>query len=318
MRFAASFSNATREIIFHMVSGLARLNDVQICALVFTDLQGLEIRAITDTAAAFGKLRTEEFLSFRVQSKSSNVIVTEVQIGALQAAFRDTSGADEVTLKLTKDNNGDIFLTLTARTVTQIMVTQDVPVLKILNASELTKYNEPEVTADATVYFPDVKAAKKVLDRMKQLDKFVQIKVDQNAGRLVFRVDTEVVSTRTMFNNLRAIDIGEPGEDGSQVNPTGDGHNQFVVASLMSKELASITAGLGTFGKRSTTVLLAIARRTLVCLHVGFDNEATLTYYLATAADDDDARPVLENTQLLRLETLKGEGSREVEDNSDL
>ena len=188
------------------------------------------------------------------------------------------------------------------KTLTQITVTQEVPVLKILVVDEMSRYREPSAgQPDATMLFPDVKAAKKVLDRMKQLDKFVQVKADQRTGTLIFRVDTEVVSTRTVFSNL----MDGVNDDHDNAETTGHRHNQFVAASLNSKELAAITAGLGTFGKRASTIMIAIVRGSLVCIHVNFDNESTLTFYMVTSSDDDDVLPVLENNQLLRLETIK-------------
>jgi hypothetical protein len=93
------------------------------------------------------------------------------------------------------------------------------------------------------------------------------------------------------------------GGEANEEQPAG--RSQFVAAALSSKELAAITAAISGFGKRSTSSLLAIVRGHMVCIHVTFDDESTLTFYLATAANEDDILPVLENTHLLRLETLR-------------
>lgn len=300
MRFSATFSNSVREIIFHILTGLTRLSDVQVCALIVKEFEGLEVCGVTDATAAFGKVREDLFTSFRVQSKANNRIAAEIQLNALHAAFRDTSGADEVTMKLKKDANNNIFLTLQARTAMQISVTQDVPVINILQPDAMSRYSEPLIeAADASLIFPELKAAKRVLDRLKQLDKVIHIKADQKHGTLVFRVDTEIVSTRAVFKNLQISP-----ED---VTPeTSHGKNEFVVASLSSKEAAAITGAISTFGKRASSTLLAIVRRSLVCIHVNFDNESTLTFYLATTVMEDD-QPTVENNQLLRLETVRQE-----------
>lgn len=298
MKFNASFSSSLRETIFHMLTGLSRLNDCEICAVILKDVEGMELCAVTDSAAAFGKILPDHFISFNVTSKNNNKIAAEVQLAGLLAAFEGTAGGDEVTLKLTKDSKNDIFLSISGRTISQITVKKDVPVLRLLPEPDTVRYTEPLCSqAFASVNFPDIRAAKKVLDRMKQLDKVIIVKVHQQTGRLVFRVDNEVVSTRSIFKNL-AIDQSD--------NTTACG-NEYFVAALSSKELASITAGLGTFGKRSSSVVLAVAKGTLVCIHVTFDDDSSLTYYLATSMSDEDMQPSVGNDQLLRDETVRGE-----------
>jgi len=180
---------------------------------------------------------------------------------------------------------------------------------RVLTESELSRYQEPVFTLDASLHFPEVKSAKVVLERMKQLDKFIQVKADANKGILVFRVDTEVVSTRTTFNGLKlsseevSQDTGE--SQASELNKKQ--RHQFVVCSVGSKELSSVLLGISNFGKKSTGTMIGIIRRAAICLHTTFDDESHITYYLATSAMNGDDDPDLENNQLLRFETVKEE-----------
>lgn len=304
MRFSASFSDSVRDTVAKILSGLSKLSDVQVCAVILKEAEGLEISGVSDSAAGFGKVHVDLFNSFRVQSKANNRIAAEVDIGLLLAAFQNAAaGSDEVTLKLRKDANNNIFLTLQTQTISQINLTLDVPIQKLLPVDDMARYSEPVCdSTDAALRFPDIKSARRVLDRMKQLDKILQIKADQKNGILVFRVDTEIVSTRAIFNNLALENLEVAQGDRDQ----GD-ENEFVVASLSSKEVAGVAASIGALEKRASTVMLAIVKRSLVCIHVNFDDEATLTYYLATTADDENSGPVLENTHLLRLENVKNE-----------
>jgi len=301
MRFNARFSDVTRETIVNILIGLSRLSDLSVCAIVLTDLKSLELRAVTDTSSAFGKVDFSQFSTFRVTSKANNVIAAEVQISALLSAFKSADNAEEVSLKLTKNRNQQICFTLVARTLTQISVTQDILVVNMLPVNEMSRYQEPSPNRlDAAVAFPDAKAAKTVLERMKHLDKFVQIKADQKHGTLVFRIDNEVVSTRNVFDGL-AIEI----ED-TEAEILSQRH-AYVQAQVSSKEFASIVFAVANFGKRVSMTTLAIARGVVLCLHVTYDDGSRLTFYLATSSSDDDDIPYVENTQILRLETLRNE-----------
>jgi hypothetical protein len=325
MRFSSTFSHVIRELIVHMLTGVSKLSDCTICAFVLDDSKGMEIRACTDTSSSFGKIDLDQFTSFRVQSKANNIIAFEVSVQTILSAFKSTESAEEINFKLTKNKQGIICFTLTARTITQISVVQDVPIARMLPVFEMSRYHEPNFEPNATLLFPDIKSVKTVLERMKQLDKFVQIKADEKSGTLVFRVDTEVVSTRTVFTGLGTSagnnqqeygervqveeDINENVGAGATTTTTTTGksrkhQHQFIVASLASKEFAQVASGLASFGKRTSSTVLAIVKGSAVVLHVTFDNDSSLTYYLATAAvEEDDHQTSLENNQLLRLET---------------
>ena len=320
MKFSCSFTSETGEIMIYMLTGASKLTDLSSCVLVLNNTSGLEIRAVTDPSSAFGKIDIERFAFFRVQSKANNIIAAEIQISSLVSAFKSVEHAEDSQFKLSKNKNGGICFFLTARTFTQITVTQDIPVVKLLPIDDMNMYREPTLSSvDATIAFPDAKMVKTVLDRMKQLDKFVQLKADQESGTLVFRVDTEVVSVRTVFIGL-SLNLEEPAQEGGDsqnkelAQHDSKRRNQFVVATLNTKELSSITGGLINLQKRVSGIVLAIVRGSAVCLHVSFDDESHLTYYLATAVTDE-SEPGLENDQLLRAETLKGESERVEQEN---
>lgn len=316
MKFSCQFSDNTREVICHILNGAHKLNEVQVCALVLTDQEGFEIRAVTDSASVFGKIEHTQFSQFSVQSKANNRIAVEVQIASLLSAFKISTGAcEQISFRLTKNKAGVVCLSLSTRGVlTNILLTQDVPVMRLLTHVEMVRYREPAVgDAQVTIAFPEAKLAKTVLDRMKNLGKVVQIKADQRTGKLVFRMDTDVVSTRTVFDGLGLANQHLPGggEDGDGDDEVA-GH-QYVVAQLNCKEFGAIISALTLFSKRTNNTMLAIVQHCAVCVHVSFDDESHLTFYLATVAPsstDEDEDENGEGAHELHMETQQ--------DNNDL
>lgn len=313
MRFSCQFSDNTREVICHILNGAAKIHDVSVCALVLTDEEGFEIRAVTDSASVFGKIEHTQFTSFNVVSKANNRIALEVQIHTLLSAFKiQTGSCDQITLKLTKNKAYQVCLTLSTRgMLTNILLTQDVVVSRLLQQNDMARYREPAVgDAQVTIAFPEVKLAKTVLDRMTKLGKFVQIKADQTKGKLVFRMDTEIVSTRTVFDGLALQgDYELPPAAGEASN-----HHQYVVALLSCKEFHSITSALAMFSRRTNNTMLAIVQNSAVCLHVSFDDESHLTFYLATVAQPGDELDVQEEDDEHRDQMLQMETQQEEED----
>ncbi|KAH9256252.1 hypothetical protein BASA81_005473 [Batrachochytrium salamandrivorans] len=293
MRFSCQFSDNTREVICHILNGAHKLSEVQVCALVLTDQEGFEIRAVTDSASVFGKIEHTQFSQFSVQSKANNRIAIEVQIASLLSAFKISTGTcEQITFKLTKNKANVVCFSLSTRgMLTNILLTQDVPVMRLLTHVEMARYREPAVgDAQVTIAFPEAKLAKTVLDRMKNLGKVVQIKADERTGKLVFRMDTDVVSTRTVFDGLGLAN----NNNNNLEDEDGNVRHQYVVAQLNCKEFGSITSALALFSKRTNNTMLAIVQHCAVCVHVSFDDESHLTFYLATVApsstdeDDDD------------------------------
>lgn len=287
MKFRSTFHYGVKENMLQILTGLSKVEGMGTFAMVIGKETGIEFRGSTDTATAIGKIGLGRFMIFEVESKSNNNIAVECDVQTFLKAFKSEDNSEEISLKLTK-KQGHVCFAMTSKTISDMLVVQHVPVVAILKADDMSRYREPVfAAADATMLFPEPKSAKAVMERMHRLDKFVKLKADDSVGSLVFRIDTDVVSTKTVFSGLQ-IPLSE--EDELERRPKSarvGGHGTTVL--LSSKELLHVTSALLGFGDQAEKIVLAIVSESAVCIHVSFsDVDSDLTYYLSVSPHQYD------------------------------
>jgi len=150
----------------------------------------------------YASLASDVFADYRIESKAGNVISLEVNLKNLLRALRSAGEVDETVIKLTRKGNMPC-LTIIADTPSGLNVTQDVPILRLITQEGMKDYAEPNLGRPCvTGSFPEPRHVRTVLERMKQLDKYVTIEFNQRKGALVFKVQTEVVSLRTFYTGI--------------------------------------------------------------------------------------------------------------------
>lgn len=274
---------------------------------------------------SFCRLDASIFESYRVQSKANNTIALIVKLKHFVDAFKSVDKATQVTLKLSKaptvsqipsradeseerDGNekrkmrGRPILTLNADLIqTGLQVTQEIPILRLLMQSALREYREPRLPPPTvTISCPEVKHMKQVLERMKTLDKYVQLTVstprdcspegtglneEQAAqGALILKVETEMVSLRTFYQKLNVEDLSIPTNDsasGELNSPKIANKDRFELqVDLNIKELLAVLH-FSNYVLRVEKVLLCLIEHKACVIFLSLQKElGCLTYYI--------------------------------------
>jgi hypothetical protein len=298
MKFKATISH---EGVKSFLALTQALNKVPIeegkCVLLLspTTLE-LRLTSESDTFRAYGKLTPDCFKNVHAVSKNiNNEISLLITLVSISSAFKSADKADEAILRLAK-KNGIPVLTMTAETLNGISVTQDVPIVKILTASEATRYGEPQLRKpQVTLNLPDGKHFKTVLERLKALDKRAKVKASSR-GVLYIKVETEIVSTCTVFQGLKFTDMDDvnltPPDDSNQQSKPKRHHSLntdvddvALTASFSIKEMLTVAQGAVAVKPRKS--VLAIVDGCVIVVHFELQEKATMTYFISTLVDDD-------------------------------
>ncbi|CAN9506054.1 unnamed protein product [Ophioblennius macclurei] len=154
-------------------------------------------------------------------SAEDNEICLEVPPENLSRALKTLQNAKVLKIKLTKKHSPCLTLIAELPTMSSVsrVVTHDVPVDVIPRRlwHELKEPNMPDF--DVSIYLPPLKTMKNVVDRMKNLSNFLEIKANMS-GEMNLKIDTDLVSISTHFK-----DLGNPpwGDDGAAGASSQDG-----------------------------------------------------------------------------------------------
>jgi len=264
--------------------------------------RGVELRVVTaDSVQAFAKLDAGRFSYLNVQSKANNEIHLEINLATLISALKSAERAEEATLRLARKKNVPV-LAVSAETLNGIQVTQDVAIVRIMTAEEAERFREPRLRdPDVTLRLPDAKHLKTVLERMRSLDKFAQLKAYAR-GALVLKIDTDVVSTRTVFQGLALDEEEEEGgaaaeeaAEGADAgrrpkrarHGAGRGNRDMVAVTLGLKELLLMTSGVAACKPRRA--VLAVVEGAAVVVHLALGGSSSLTYLAPSLVDEHEA-----------------------------
>ena len=336
MRFKAVLHRegiSTMLAVAHAVARVPVASDGGTCAMFLSPDKGVELRVLAmDSVQAFARLDAERFASLLVQSKAENNIYLEIYLAMLVSALKSAEKADEATLRLAR-RRGVPVLTLTAQTLTGIVVTQDIVVTRIMSGDEADKYREPRLRApDVTIRFPDPKHLRTVLDRMKSLDKFVYIKA-HNRGALSLRVHSDLVTTTSMFQGLElGLEASGGGVSATTATATtslgaGSGRRKrssrpsdVASACVALKDLSLVTAGVAAAQPRKA--LLAIVEAGAVVLHLALLGSSSLTFYVSTLVDDSAGDADATTTTMVQMQqplhpVSEAEGDTPQDDDND-
>lgn len=154
-----------------------------------------------DDVLTFSDLSVNElFVEWRIESQNDNFILFELTLQNLLDALNSGKRAPACLLKLTK-RDGKPCLSFETRAC-DIDVVHDLPVT-LLRASEREYYLPPEVPQpQVQLELPGSKSLKNVIDRLKNMAKYVTLHGDMN-GSLTARIDSDVMQCKTFFSDLR-------------------------------------------------------------------------------------------------------------------
>lgn len=245
------------------------------CLVLLTE-GSFEFRRIPDgdsDVQLYARLKSDVFTEYVVESKAGNHIMAVIKLRSLLRAFKSAGSADFVVFKLTKRGDVPCF-TIVADTPSGLKVTQDAPITKFLTRDGLADYREPKLPApDLSLECPDPRHVRTVLERFRQLDKFVTIEM-RSSGSMAFKVDTEVVSMTTTYEGLEVPALKGGGGEHAKMN----------VRLNINDFLGVLHFGLAPFER---AVVVAIKDTTLV-VYVQFEDEvATMTYYCPIVDADE-------------------------------
>lgn len=221
---------------------------------------------------AFVELRVSSiFDEYRLESKTNNEIPMLVNIPNLARAIQSGVRATKTVIKLTKKNERAY---LTFEITENVNIIQDVPIT-MQTMKSLKEYQEPELPEpEIQTRMPHLGNLKTVIDRMKAVSDELTIEAD-SAGRVVFRVETDLVKIKTHYKDLA---IRTEGEEHSQDKESVCAH-----AKMSIKKFSKI---LHCRSLPSQYVLGCIVESRAFVLYVKLQqDQGHITYYIPLIAD---------------------------------
>jgi len=219
----------------------------------------------------YATIKVELFSEYTVESRSDNTISVILSVTNLLRAVKSANQSTDTTFKLSRRNDVP-GISIVAETVSGINIVQDVPILEMLSKEGLEDYEEPALSFSMILGFPDPKHVRTVLDRFKGLDDHVVMLMNRT-GSLTLRVDTEVVTMKTVYRDLDVLE---------QENSAA----QNVVVKLNVKEFLSVlNFGASKFDK----IYISTGKGLPVVLFVNFEDSCgNMTYYCPTLNLDEN------------------------------
>jgi HUS1 checkpoint protein len=134
-----------------------------------------------------------------VESIHKNEIYLHFDIKNLIRALRSAPNAQEIKIKLTKKSSPFLSIDMA---LDGLNITQDIPLINILNQEEITELVEPKLSnPTVSIMMPSLKDLKSIIDSMKTVDSYITLTAT-NARTLNFSVEGSMVSISTLFKSL--------------------------------------------------------------------------------------------------------------------
>lgn len=197
MRFKATITNSA--CLANVLQVLEKLG--QTCMVHFqSKIVGFYLTTqFSSSGQCFVELAVPSFFEeYRIESRSNNEIPMLINIPNLVRALRSSERAHKTIIKLTKKNERAF---LTFEITENVSITQDVPI-SLQNVKVLSEYQEPELPEpEVQIRMPPLGNLKTVVDRMKAVNDELTIEAS-SLGRMVFKVETDLVTIRTHYKDL--------------------------------------------------------------------------------------------------------------------
>lgn len=222
------------------------------------------------------------FLKLVCASRAENRIWLELELATLLRALKSSDVSSQgLSMKLSK-KEGLKCLSFTMQKL-DIVVTQDVPV-RVLSSSEGTRQmEEPDLPSpDVQLRMPNCKVLKKVVDKMRCVDKHLSI-ISQVASRseggcaVTFSVDATQATIKTFFRDLESVEDMESGTSKKKTKS---------IVKVEGKKFAQM---LWVYLTQPKDVWLVVSEKSAIVLYALLDkNNTSIAYYLPVMSVGDD------------------------------
>jgi len=269
MRFKARVLNEKCGLFIKVCTTVKKINKECVIHLTERKVQFILTSEVTEGGVqVWSGINAASLLEdYRIESLNSNEIAFEINVDHLQRALKSGQYAQEITIKLTK-KNGIPFLSLAIENSQQMTIIQDVPIV-LLSSQQLAQYTEPHLPdPEVHIMMPPLKLLRHVIDKMKNVSDYVSIEANM-AGKLVFKVETEMVTIHTNYVNLEHPQI--EGRSPPRLNL-----DQKAEVKVDIKKFARF---LYSYQVGPRNVICCIVEGRAVVLHVLLD-DLYLTYYI--------------------------------------
>ncbi|GBG24422.1 Checkpoint protein hus1-like [Hondaea fermentalgiana] len=271
MRFKATLDDTGLRTFLATAQCFSKVCDE--CALHMSK-ESFQFRKVADAesdAMLFATLGMDAFTSYDIASKADSTISVLIKVGNLLRAFKSAEQSDKVVFKLTKRQGVPCF-SIIAETLSGLSVTQDAPISTFLTVEGLYAYREPNLRKpDISLYSPDPKHVRMVLERMKLLDKFVTLTLTCK-GTMQLQVATEIAVMRTKFQGLDSpVEGSGVGKASARLNVT-----EFIRAMQF-----------GVVSEYDKVIFCIVSKEAMIIYVTFEDDMGTLTYYLPCPWEDD-------------------------------
>jgi len=175
-------------------------------------------------------------------SDEFNEIYLEVMPDTLVRCLKSAQNAKSVKIKLTKRHTACLTFEIELATLSNRsrIVTHDVPV-KVIPQRRWDEFEEPQMPDfDVSLYMPQLKIVRNVVDRMKNLDHNLNILANRK-GELVLKVDTNMAVIATYFRDLDQPPWGN--KDSSCNESTNSDDTEYFSAIIDVKKFAQFLIG---------------------------------------------------------------------------
>jgi len=175
------------------------LTPTKVQFIITSDLQeGVQVWSGVEVATIFDDYHIESY----EQNEISFEINLDILLRVLKAGLQKK--AHDIVIKLTKKNSNAYLVLVVIVQSTQLMtVRQDIPVLLV---PQVTNREPTLPEPDVHILLPPLKMLRNIVDRMKAVSDYVFLSANMG-GELTLKVQTDMVSIQTYFNNLEHATI---------------------------------------------------------------------------------------------------------------
>lgn len=269
MRFKARLTSDRLATFLGVVSTLDRQGK-QAVVLLSPDRIRFAVKqaeCLGDDVLTFADLSVRDvFAEWRIESQNENNILLELTLQNLLDALNSAKRAPACLLKLTK-RDGKPILCLETRAV-EVDVVHDMAVV-LMRASERDYYLPPEVPQpQVQLELPASKSFKNVVDRLKIMSKYLTLLGDM-AGSLTARVESDVLSCKTFFSDLR------PRFESLDENCSSN-------KARLKVDTRKLATTLACYSLRHESIIMCMIEDYSLVIHVVLapSSAGTLTFYL--------------------------------------
>ncbi|KAK2154553.1 hypothetical protein LSH36_265g01028 [Paralvinella palmiformis] len=175
-------------------------------------------------------------------NEEANEIFLELPPENLVRAMKTAQSAKSVKIKLTKKHSPCLTFEVEQPSLSSHSrtVVHDIPV-HIIPRRLWDEFDEPEMPDfDISIYMPNARVLRNVVDRMKNLSNFVSISANQN-GAMRVKVEADQVTVETHFKDLEYPTWSGPSDIGQRSRNRDPA--EFVEARIDIRRLAQFLSG---------------------------------------------------------------------------